>query len=505
MLRFAVYRKGKPAKPVDLAGAYLLGGDGVPMRADIEFRGGEIVCKKRTSEPAALAVVWPVNGGGRLLLETTRLVERKKPYVLQLELLRGRLMRLAQKREDWGLYDFDGMQEISQLIDDSRDLMIQGLQASSVAEAADIAEKGLSLSLQASEQLTDFHAGIFLDRRKQIGGFPKRLFGCRVDLACTQDSYRKRLLEAFDYVGLPFVWRQVEPREKEFNWKPLDNWVEWATKSRIPVRGGPLVTFSEATIPDWLRIWEHDFDAIRDLVQEHIRRVIGRYGQYIHVWDVISGMHAHNCFGFSYDQLIELTRMATAVTKQLAPRSLALLDIVMPWGEYHASNPRTIPPMHYAEWAIQTGINFDAFGVRCLFGMGEEGYFVRDLFQFSSMLDRFACFGKPVHITGIEVPSAVTNDPKDAWRGERSAATGGAWHEDWSEQLQGEWLRRAYNIALSKPFIEALTWNDLGEAQDHHMPHGGLLHADASPKPAYRELIAMRKSLSSVAKAGPAA
>jgi hypothetical protein len=124
MLRFAVYRDGKPARSVDLAGAYLVGSDGVPVRADIEFKKGEIICKKRTAGPAGLAILWPIASGGRMILETTRLPEREKAYNLHVELLRGRLMRIAQKREDWGLHDFEGTDDVAKQIDKARDKLI---------------------------------------------------------------------------------------------------------------------------------------------------------------------------------------------------------------------------------------------------------------------------------------------------------------------------------------------------------------------------------------------
>jgi hypothetical protein len=211
---------------------------------------------------------------------------------------------------------------------------------------------------------------------------------------------------------------------------------------------------------------------------------------------VISGIHANNCFSFNFEQLMELTRMTTAVTKQLAPRSTAVVDLVMPWGEYYAANQRTIPPMLYAEMIVQSGVNLDAFGLQCYFGVAADGMYVRDIFQISSMLDRFAVLGKPLHLTGIQVPSAITSDPRDAWGGERPIAAAGAWHEDWSEEVQRAWLRRVYNVAMSKPFIEVITWRDLGDSGNHHMPHGGLLTCDAAPKSAFKEMLAIRKEIS---------
>ncbi|MCB9866580.1 MAG: hypothetical protein H6816_08105 [Phycisphaerales bacterium] len=116
MLRFAVYHDGKPARSVNLAGAYVVGSDGVPVRADLDFKGGEIICTKKTAGPAGLALPWSVGSGGRMVAETTRLPERDRPYNLHVELLRGRLMRISQKREDWGLHDFEGT-ETSRVID----------------------------------------------------------------------------------------------------------------------------------------------------------------------------------------------------------------------------------------------------------------------------------------------------------------------------------------------------------------------------------------------------
>jgi hypothetical protein len=72
---------------------------------------------------------------------------------------------------------------------------------------------------------------------------------------------------------------------------------------------------------------------------------------------------------------------------------------------------------------------------------------------------------------------------------------GGQWHQTWSEALQAEWLRQFYRIALSKPFVESVTWRDLADVPGHYLPFGGLLRGDLSPKPAYEALLELRKEL----------
>jgi hypothetical protein len=495
MLRFLVFKNGKPAERIELDGTYLVGTDGVPLRSEIEFRPGEIVCRKRALGPAGLAILWPVKGLGRILLETARLPEREKPYNLHVELLRGRLLRISHKREDWGLYEYEGLKPISDKLDKARDLFIEALKEDDPLAAAELSDQALDLATIGSEELSLFHANVFLQRRKQTGHFPKRLFGCVVDLNNGSEGYRQRLIEGFDAVTLPFLWRQIEPKEQELNWAPLDAWVDWLTKKRIQIKGSALVSFSERNLPDWLYIWENDFETVRDMVYDHARRILERYGSYVQVWDVISGIHADNTFNFNFEQLMELTRMSAALTKQLAPRATAVVDLIAPWGEYYAKNQRSIPPMLYADMAVQSGVNFDAFGLQFYFGVGVDGMYVRDMFQISSMIDRFANLGRALHITGLQVPSSVAADRWDAWGGAVSVEDGGVWRKSWSEEIQSLWLRAFIALALSKPFCESITWRDLSDQQGHFLPNGGLLKADLSPKQAYRELLSIRNDL----------
>ena len=504
MLSFAVYSNGKPATKVNLEGAYVVGTDDVPLRAELSFADGVVRCTKRAAGPAGLALLWEVKSVGIILLETVRVQEREEPYILQVELARSRLLRITHKVEDWGMLDHDEAADLLKNVDQARDLLIEALQADAPAKAASLGDEALSIAVEASEQLSRLHAQVFLNRRAQSGALGRRLFGCTVHSDPPTEASRKRLSDAFDFATLPIVWRDVEPSEQEFNWKPLDAWVEALSKSNTPIRGSTLLSFGEKNVPDWLYIWEHDFDTIRDLAFEHVRRVINRYGQYIQIWTVISGIHANNCFAFSFEQLMELTRMTAAVTKQIAPRGQAVLEIVTPWGEYYARNQRTIPPLLYADMAIQSGVNFDAFGLRFHFGSAAEGSCVRDMFQISSLLDQFVKLGKPLHVTAVQVPSESPEGKRPD--GEGAAAYGGMWHEPWSEKIQSEWLRRFIEIALSKTGVESVSWNNLADYDQQEVPYGGLLRSDLVPKAAFKELLAIRKELlASEAKGRPAA
>jgi hypothetical protein len=192
---------------------------------------------------------------------------------------------------------------------------------------------------------------------------------------------------------------------------------------------------------------------------------------------------------------MELTRMGGAITKQMVAGAVTLVDLVAPWGEYYARNPRTIPPLLYADMLVQNNVNFDAFGLQLMLGVAVDGMFVRDVFQISSMLDRFATLGRSLHLTAVQTPSAMTRDDRDAWSGALAPGNAGCWHDEWSEALQSRWLREVYNVALSKPFVESVSWNELADYQNHFLPHGGLLRPDLSPKMAYEQLCTIRAQI----------
>ncbi|MFA6133767.1 MAG: endo-1,4-beta-xylanase [Phycisphaerae bacterium] len=497
MLRFDVYTDGAPATEVDLSGAYLFGQDGIPMRADLTFDEGQILCIKRVAGASGLSLLWQAGEAGRILLPTCRLSERDKPYNLNVEMARAQMMRIAQKREDWGLFDYPDAEAINAEFDVVRGKFIEALKASDDgATAAELADEALAEGIILGERIALFHADIFIARKKAAGPSALRTtFGCGADLATGNDATLERFRETFDFMVIPMPWKHIEPKERQYDYARIDGWITWAARNKKMVHAGPLLSFESGDLPDWLYLWENDYDALRDMAYEHIQRTVKRYERGVHVWRVVCGLHAYNNFNLSFEQLMELTRMSCQTVKKLVPRSQVLIDLVMPWSEYYARNPKSIPPLLYADMAVQSGVKFDAFGVQICMGAPVDGYYLRDLLQISAMLDEFVGFGKPLHITACQVPSDVAVDPQDAWSGQAAPSRGGCWHVPWSPRLQAEWLQAFYRISMSKPFVESVCWRDLSDAGGHFLPNSGLCGKELEPKLAYRELRNLKSYL----------
>ena len=70
--------------------AYVAGLDGIPTASHKSWEDDRLLRLERTtSESGNLHIPWQVEGHGRVLLSTSSLMERERPYHLPVELARG--------------------------------------------------------------------------------------------------------------------------------------------------------------------------------------------------------------------------------------------------------------------------------------------------------------------------------------------------------------------------------------------------------------------------------
>ena len=227
-----------------------------------------------------------------------------------------------------------------------------------------LADQSLRLSLEAA-------SGCPVPRRVFPGAPAKRRFRQGVRGAAVASPGRQPATGrcATAWISCPSArLRDVHPNEQAIHFERLDAWLDACAQARLPVRGGPLLNFGVRFVPDWMYIWENDFDTILEYAREHVQRCVRRYADRIHTWVAASGLHADNVFSLNFEQVMEITRMAAGTVKEAAPRAQVILDLTQPWGEYAIHNQRSIPPLLFADMAVQSGVPFDAFGLQFLFG-----------------------------------------------------------------------------------------------------------------------------------------
>ncbi len=536
--------------------AYLVGPDEVPMQGDISFDPGLVECEKTVRETAGLAVQFQVgkpdgpgvppmpNGLGLLTVHTCLLPDRDQPYLLTIELARHRIMFFLNKMEDWGLFDLPPDNPVMQQFEHARAQFTQALVAQRAKDAEEsprhgfshsadkIANNALSLAITAGEGLALINADRQLKHRLSgriyqeavahlsrltpevpppgapvlipgaghivLAGPPQ--IGCAVSPGLFGEPLHRAVMASCDFVTMPMRWVDMEPNEGKYNFATTDRWIEWAVRTaKLPVVGGPLIDFRPQAVPEWLFIWENDYETLRDLVFEHVQAVVTRYRRTVSRWTVASGLHVNTNFKISFEQIMDLTRMCVLLTKKLHPAAKIQLEVAQPWGEYHAHNRRSIPPYLYAEAAVTAGLSIDAIALRLQMGHAEPGFATRDMMSLSALLDKFAALEKPIVVSAIGAPSApITPAPFRPRAGAEAEDPyePGFWRSPWSEQAQADWMTQALSICCSKPFVHSVCWQELADppanAPIPEMPHGGLVTAAGVPKPALARLAQVR-------------
>lgn len=499
MLSFLVFDQNQRASDWPLRNVYLIGADGNAIRADIEFRDGLIQCDKKESGIASLALQHRIGDLGEMTVQTCLLPERDQPYLLNLELARHRLLTFFSKQEDWALYDLGPDHPATRRIEAARKLFTEALcrQREDPERTEELALDALNAAIDGSEELALAHSEILLNRRRFNQTLPRYPIGAGIHFESGHERLRQGMAGNFDYVQLPTFWKSLAPEEGDMNFTKMDTWVEWASRCRLPILAGPLVSFETYALPDWIYIWEHDYEAVRDLIYEYVEKIVTRYGNYVSVWNVLSGLHINNHFALNLDQIMDLTRMATMLVKKLRPSSRAIIELSQPFGEYYAGNPRSIPPMTYADLIADSSLNFDGFAVKILMGQSVSGQFSRDLMQLSAMLDEFSGFNKPLYVsiavpsepvTAEMIPSENPQEPVDE--------NSGFWRRAWSPTVQSHWLAAMLQIAMSKPFVEGVAWNEIVDHENIQLPLSGLVTDQLQPKSAFKRLLHFKRMLS---------
>ena len=349
--------------------------------------------------------------------------------------------------------------------------------------------RALSHALWAGEYSVVERARHIIAKSPREDGF---LFGCNAFAYSGDTPYAHYFREVLNFGTLPFYLKRLEPEEGKPDYERIDNILEWCERVDITPKGHPLWWGHEAGIPPWLEgvSWP---DA-----QKHCERVVGRsverYKDRIQIWDVINEAHDWaNGLKLTQDQEIEITRICCDTTRSKNPQCAVIVNNCCPFGENAADGrvhlgpayERVFTPLSYLDALMEAGVDFDVVGVQIYFP-------ARDMLSISKLLDEYARFGKPVHITELGVRSAEA-ESSSGQESEQLRRTRGDWHYPWCEKVQADWMEWFYTLAYSRDEIEAITWWDFRDPA--FIKTSGFLHEDESPKEIYFRLRALRQKL----------
>ncbi len=332
---------------------------------------------------------------------------------------------------------------------------------------------------------------IVVDRARQLigrqGARPGFLFGCNAfGYSDYGRPFAERFEALFNFATLPFYHSGIERVQGRRDYGRVDALLSWLGKTDIICKGHPLIFPIGGVMPQWLR--NRPFDQTRRACLSYVHDTISRYRGRIHVWDVVNEAHVQpevgtGWSGFTCEENVELTRQALEAARRADPTCYRIVNSTGTWGDYYLGRKPAVwqqSVYDYLKRVEDARCEYEAIGLQYY----HSG---RDLLEFERDLERFAAFGKPIHLSELEFASSSEELPDAEWWGGGKGGARMAWHgERFSEETQADWLEQVYTIAFSKPYVVALTWWDLSDPA--FVPHGGLVRKDMAPKKSYGRL-----------------
>jgi endo-1,4-beta-xylanase len=402
--------------------------------------------------------------------------------------------RIARNREVRSRYEKDGTRfsaEVKHLTALSEELFEDATKRLTDGErAARLSDRCLKYALWVGEKIELEKAKSDIERRKRTDHVQ---FGCetRQYIWAKSEDFVKRFVEVMNHATIThYVWdtwyELFEPREGVYNWGIKDNIVNWLTEHGITIEGRPLLWFHPAVTPEWLK--NKNFDELKKYVENHVRNLVGHYGDKVHEWEVVNEYHDWaNIHNHTPEQITEIVRLACDKTKETNPKIVRVLNNCCPWAEYAARGrmagmDATRPlrsPRKFLQEITDAGVEYEVLGIQIYFPQ-------RDLSDIVRLLERLAVIGKPIAITEIGASSnLIAPTSTGAITGSKDEPY--AWHRHWDEELQADWLEQVYTIYYSKPYINAINWYDFSDFRPFII-NGGLIREDSTPKRSHERL-----------------
>jgi hypothetical protein len=493
VMRFAVPDAQRlPAHALQVA--YVASMEGVPWRSTIERTNDGFQIRRRVDESGNLYIPWRLEDGGELLLSTATLMVRERSYLLPLELARGALNRLRNQASAWELAGLTITHEIQVLIDDAtRPFAQAATQQHDLVACCRLSDDAIRRSLAGTSTLVDeYNRQVLAMRHKQHPKLPM-LMGVRLDDVSLPPGAEKRLAAAGNVAVVSTSWEKIEPLTGEFDWAATDLLLDWPKQHSLKTIAGPLLSFDSDWLPDWLVLWEDDFQALQAYVASFVAEAVERYRGKVNLWHCAAGLNSGKALALTDEQRLKLAVVALETVRKHDPRTPAIISFDQPWAEYMAGSHSDVAPLHFADALARANLGLSGLGLEIDWGFTPGGTLPRDPTELSRLLDSWSLLGLPLVVL-LRLPSQASVDPSVGGNGNgKVRPLAGTHSPKWDAVQQSDLAEQLISTCLCKQSVQAVIWNQILDTHPRSLPHAGLFDARGNPKPMLETLIALRK------------
>ncbi|MEO8398805.1 MAG: endo-1,4-beta-xylanase, partial [Ignavibacteriaceae bacterium] len=352
-------------------------------------------------------------------------------------------------------------------------------------QIGNLSQKSLLYSLWGSEKM-ELEKAEFEILKK---GYREDFFiGCdaRAFYQMYQDKFLDLFSELFNYANITFVAKGdgmmsdyqtapgvIQPETRELLIRKLN-------ERNIKCQERLLFWFHDCCIPDWLRNMKYD-DLLK-YAEKLTTDTMKKFGNMLYAMELVNELHDWaNELSLNHDQITEVVRLISEVSKSIAPNVKRTINNCCPFGEYvqlksYSGKKAIYPqrtPYQFSKDLIDAGVEFEI--------LEQQMYFpYRDLQDTILMIEKLASLGKPMQISEIGVSGGATNKSVilETLKINNEPYL---WHEPWNDHTQADWLEGIYTLIYSKPYVKAGNWFDFTDPYSY-MENGGLLRTPEGEK-----------------------
>jgi hypothetical protein len=473
LTRFLVPRREfLPAKAAERA--YISGMDDIPWRTRVTVAADVLSAERAESESGNFHILWKVAGRGDEVLSTATLIERLTPYILPLELARGILNRVRANLAAW---EAAGLPIPPAVAEQHKralaDFVAAVARQGQPAECADHAQQAIVASLAAADSLIKAFADQAARARAALASKPTILFGGSLDAIVPDKTLGGAFAEAFNTAIVPLAWNSIESHEGKPNWTTSDGQIAWCQAHQLRIFAGPVLELHNRSLPDWLFLWEGDFDHLVDTAAAHVKATVSRYKGRVHLWHCAARVNTVETLSLSEEESLRLTIRAIEVVRETDPRAPIVVSFDQPWSEYMSRRDQDLSPLQYADTLVRADIGVAGIGLELNLGVGPNCTLPRDLIEVGRQIERWTMLGLPLVIF-LTIPSQG---------------------DDFTPHIQRQLLEGYLELFSAKSAVHAIFWPQLRDLSSGDEAHRGLVDSLGQPNAVLATLSAFRKRL----------
>ncbi len=409
--------------------------DGRVTPARVSLQDKLLRCERATPESGQLRLLWPRFDHTRHVVHSTSLREQSRPYELELELARGQLSRLRDQFYAWHGAGLQSSARLDELIREAHRLFRSAaLRTESPETSAAAAVWSMEMSAQAADLLCSHYTSQRIEFRRQRSSRIPAFFGALLGQVPRDET---TYLSTFNAVQLDTRWSLLEETSGNYNWDPIDQLIEWATRHRLSIIGGPLLDMTHDCTPDWMRNWTNDPVNLQSFAADYVETVISRYMGRVRHWEIATGANRGGAFPLSEEQRFNLLQAVLAAAKAVDDTVLVSLRIVQPWGEYLSQTPNRLSPIQFFDAVRRSGVRIGEINLDIRATSHPQRTLLRDPLSLSQLIDHWSCFQIPLNVM-ISVPDI-------------QAAS-----ESSSDEARDNWLRHVFLMCLAKERVTGI-------------------------------------------------